>query len=264
MMRSSNPFLKNNSFALPTTQPHERMSLEGVANRTGMLLIVVLFFAAMTWMITWGEIEANYDAVNSGLEPTAGGWTMLFLVVGGVASLIVALIIWFKRPENPQMLMFTYAAFEGMLLGSFSAIAELMVPGVAIQAVGLTFGIFLTMLGIYRMGLIHPSKNFYIAISSAMGAIFLIYFVSFVLWMVPGAPQVPFIHGSGWIGIGFSLFVIVIAALSFVMDFDFIEKGVENGAPKKMEWWAAFGLLVTLVWLYVEIIRLLLKLAARK
>jgi len=264
MMRSSNPFLKSNSFALPTTQPHERMSLEGVANRCGMLLIVVLFFAAMTWMITWGEIEANYDAVNSGLEPTAGGWTMLFLVVGGVASLIVALIIWFKRPENPQMLMFTYAAFEGMLLGSFSAIAELMVPGVAIQAVGLTFGIFLTMLGIYRIGPIHPSKNFYIAISSAMGAIFLIYFISFALWMVPGAPQVPFIHGSGWIGIGFSLFVIMIAALSFVMDFDFIEKGVENGAPKKMEWWAAFGLLVTLVWLYVEIIRLLLKLAARK
>ena len=120
------------------------------------------------------------------------------------------------------------------------------------------------MLGIYRLGIIHPSKNFYIAISSAMGAIFLIYFVSFVLWMVPGVPQVPFIHGSGLIGIGFSLFVITIAALSFVMDFDFIEKGVKNGAPKKMEWWAAFGLLITLVWLYVEIIRLMLKLAARR
>ena len=264
MMRSSNPFLNNNTFGQSRIQESEKMTLEGVASRTGMLLMVVVFFAAMTWMITWGEIQANYDAVDAGLQPTAGGWTIAFLMVGSIASLIVALIIWFTRPENPQMLMFTYAGFEGMLLGSFSAIAELMVPGVAIQAVGLTFGIFLTMLGIYRMGLIHPSRNFYIAISSAMGAIFLIYFASFILWMVPGAPQVPFIHGSGVIGIGFSLFVIGIAALSFVMDFDFIEKGVENGAPRKMEWWAAFGLLVTLVWLYIEIVRLLLKLAQRR
>jgi len=263
MMRSSNPFLSNKSFNVTHSGGHESMSLEGVANKTGMLLMVVLFFAAMTWMITWGEIQAIQEAADAGLQPTAGGWTMAFLAIGFIASFIVAMIIWFTRPENPQVLMFTYAGFEGILLGSFSAIAEVMVPGIAIQAVGLTFGIFLTMLFIYRLGLINPSKNFYIAISSAMGAIFLIYFASIILWMIPGAPQVPFIHGSGYIGIGFSLLVIAIAALSFVMDFDYIEKGVEQRAPKKMEWWGAFGLLVTLVWLYIEIVRLLLKLAAR-
>lgn len=263
-MRSSNPFLNNTTFPRTSVQHSEKMSLEGVATRTGMLLMVVLFVSAITWMITWGEIEAIQSAVEAGAQPSAGMWTITFLMVGFIASLIVAMIIWFTRPENPQVLMFTYAGFEGMLLGSFSALAEMLVPGVAIQAMGLTFGIFLTMLGIYRMGLIEPNRNFYIAISSAMGAIFLIYMISFVLWMIPGAPQVPFIHGSGVIGIGFSVFVIGIAALSFVMDFDFIEKGVENGAPRKMEWWAAFGLLVTLVWLYIEVVRLLLKLAQRR
>lgn len=263
-MRSSNPFLNNKSFRQTSVQTTDRMTLEGVANRTGMLLMVVLICAAATWIITWEEIRAVQTAIDTGAEPTAGLLSIGFLLIGGMGGFIIALIIWFTRPENPQILMFTYAVFEGMFLGAFSALAEMAVPYVSIQAIALTMGVFLTMLGIYKMDLIKPDRNFYIAITSMMGAIVLIYLISFILMMIPAMPNIPFIHGSGPIGIGFSCFVILIAALSFVMDFDFIENGVKHGAEKKYEWWAAFGLLITLIWLYVEIVRLLLKLAARR
>ncbi len=138
---------------------------------------------------------------------------------------------------------------------------ELRFPGIAMQAVGLTFGTFLALLIAYKSRIIRATENFKLGIAAATGGIFVIYMISFVLGFF--GMNVPYIHESGLIGIGFSLFVVVIAALNLVMDFDFIESGAEQGAPKYMEWYGAFGLLITLVWLYIEILNLLAKLRGR-
>lgn len=256
MFRSSNPFLKGSAFASQGYQ-QERMTMGGVINNTALLLSVVIFFAGLSWIITWDEIAAMQATGN------AGGLSMMLMIGGVVGGLVTALILWFTRPENPQVLMFIYAGFEGLVVGTFSALAEMFVPGAAIQAMGLTMGIFAMMLFLYKKEIIPYSRSLHMGIAAATGAIVLIYMLSFVLYLIPGLPQIPFIHSSGLIGIGFSLVVIVIASLSFIIDFNFIEEGIRNGSPKKMEWWGAFGLLVTLIWLYIEILRLLMKLSSR-
>ena len=139
---------------------------------------------------------------------------------------------------------------------------ELQYPGIVMQAVGLTFGTLLCLLVAYKSGVIKATENFKLGVVAATGAIALIYVVTIVLRLF--GVTVPFIHGSGPIGIAFSLFVVVIAALNLVLDFDFIEKGSASSVPKYMEWYAAFGLMVTLVWLYIEILRLLAKLRNRR
>ncbi len=155
-----------------------------------------------------------------------------------------------------------YAILEGLALGVISIMMELRFPGgIAMQAVGLTFGTFLALLIAYKSRIIRATENFKLGIAAATGGIFVIYMISFVLGFF--GMNVPYIHESGLIGIGFSLFVVVIAALNLVMDFDFIESGAEQGAPKYMEWYGAFGLLITLVWLYIEILNLLAKLRGR-
>ena len=145
-----------------------------------------------------------------------------------------------------------------MFIGAISAFAESRFPGIVLQAVGLTFGTLFALLGAYRSGLIRATENFKLGVVAATGGIFLVYLVSMILGMF--GVGVPFIHDSGPIGIAFSLFVVVIAALNLVLDFDFIENGAEAGAPKYMEWVGAFGLMVTLIWLYIEILHLLSKL----
>ena len=147
-------------------------------------------------------------------------------------------------------------------MGGLSAVFEMRFPGIVIQAVSLTFGCLFALLAAYKTGLIKPTENFKLAIVSATGAIALFYFIALILGFF-GIP-VGLIHSSGTIGIVFSLVVVAIAALNLVLDFDFIEKGAENGAPKHMEWYGAFGLLVTLVWLYMEILRLLAKMRERR
>ena len=154
-----------------------------------------------------------------------------------------------------------YAVIEGMILGSISAIFEKNYPGIVIQAVGLTFGVLFCLLMVYKSRLIKVTDNFRLGVVAATGGIALFYFISLALGFF--GMRIPFIHESGPLGIGFSLFVVVIASLNLVLDFDFIEKGAEAGAPKFMEWYGAFGLLVTLVWLYIEILRLLSKLRNR-
>jgi len=155
-----------------------------------------------------------------------------------------------------------YAAFEGLLLGGLSLVFEARYPGIVINAVGLTLGTLAVLLLAYSSGLIRPSENFKLGVVAATGAVALLYFVSMVMGFF--GKTIPFIHDSGPIGIGFSLFVVGLAALNLVLDFDFIERGAAMGAPKYMEWFGAFGLLVTLVWLYVEILRLLAKLQDRR
>jgi uncharacterized YccA/Bax inhibitor family protein len=162
---------------------------------------------------------------------------------------------------NP-ILICTYAACQGLFLGGITWIIEKQVdaPGLGIVAAVLTLLILGVMLSIYRAGLISWNENMQIAVTSSMVAILLIYLVSFIGSFV--GFEVPLIHGNGAVGIAFSVFVVGIASLCLVADFDFIERGVERGAPKQLEWRAAFGLLVTLIWLYLEILKLLAKLVA--
>jgi uncharacterized YccA/Bax inhibitor family protein len=170
-------------------------------------------------------------------------------------------LITFFKPTLAPITTPIYAALEGLALGAISALVEMRFPGIVIQAVALTFGTLFCLLMAYRSGLIQATENFKLGVVAATGGIFMIYMVSWVLSFF--GTSVPFIHESGIIGILFSLGVVVIAALNLVLDFDFIEQGAESGAPKYMEWYAAFGLLVTLVWLYIEILHLLMKLRSR-
>ena len=148
-----------------------------------------------------------------------------------------------------------YSLVEGLALGGISALFEQRYPGIAIQAVGLTFGTLFAMLLAYKTGIIRATEKFKIGVVAATGGIMLLYLVDIVLHFF--SRPVPFIHEGTPIGIAFSLFVVVLAALNLVLDFDLIETGVNNGAPKYMEWYGAFGLMVTLIWLYLEILRLL-------
>ena len=185
---------------------------------------------------------------------------MPFLIGGGIGGLILALVTVFKR-EWSGFTAPAYAVCEGLVLGGISAIFELKFPGIVMQAVALTFGTLFCLLMAYKTGLIRVTEKFRLGVFVATAAIALVYLVSFVLGFFN--LQVPFMVGSGLVSIGFSLFVVGIASLNLVLDFDFIEHGAEAGAPKYMEWYGAFGLMVTLVWLYIEILQLLAKLRGR-
>jgi uncharacterized YccA/Bax inhibitor family protein len=182
------------------------------------------------------------------------------MTVGAVGGLITGLVVSFKRTWAPAGAPL-YAALEGLFLGSVSSIFEMRFPGIVFNAVFLTFGTLISLLLAYRTGLIKATENFKLGVAAATGGIFLMYLASMVLGLF--GVGVPFIHSGGVVGIAVSVFVVVVAALNLVLDFDFIEQGAQNGVPKYMEWYAAFGLLVTLVWLYLEILRLLSKLQRR-
>ena len=222
------------------------MTIQGTVNKTALLLLLVLFSSSWTWNLYF---SAGDPAV-----------VMPWVFGGLIGGFIVALITVFKK----QWAVLTapiYSLLEGLALGGISAIFEARFPGIVIQAVGLTFGTLFCLLMAYKSGMIKVTENFKLGVVAATGAIALFYVVSLLLGMF--GISIPFIHGSGIIGIGFSLFVVAIAALNLVLDFDFIENGAARGAPQYMEWYAAFGLIVTLVWLYIEILRLLSKLRSR-
>jgi len=200
----------------------------------------------ITAVYTWGRFMESRDAA------TIRG----LLLVGVVGGLVVAMITIFRKTAAPYTAP-VYALLQGLALGGISATLEVRFPGIVIQAVALTFGTLVCLLAAYRSGLIRATENFKLGVVAATGGIFLLYLVSFVMGFF-GRP-IGFIHNSGTAGILFSGFVVVIAALNLVLDFDFIESGAEQGAPKYMEWYGAFGLLVTLLWLYLEILRLLSK-----
>tara|TARA_Y100000031_G_scaffold62269_2_gene70094 strand:+ start:3244 stop:3924 length:681 start_codon:yes stop_codon:yes gene_type:complete len=215
------------------------MTIQGTVNKTGLALLLLMAAATLTW--------------NS---PEAGG----LIWIGALGGFIVALITIFKKTAAPYTVP-VYAVLEGLFLGGISRIFESMYPGIVQQAVFLTFGTLGALLLAYRSGLIKATENFKLGVSAATGGIAFVYIVSIVMGFF--GIQFPMIHSSGPMGILFSAFVVVIAALNLVMDFDFIEEGAEHGAPKYMEWYGAFGLLVTLIWLYLEILRLLAKLRER-
>jgi uncharacterized YccA/Bax inhibitor family protein len=224
------------------------MTLTGTVNKTGILLLCAIASAAWTWSL----FMQSHDAADVAPQ----------LIIGLIGGFIVALMTTFKPVWSP----FTapiYALLEGLVLGGISAIMDVRFPGIAIQAVGLTFGTLLVLLLAYRSGLIPVTAKLRMGIVAATGGICLFYFLSMLLSLFHWNIGSSLITGTGILGIGFSLFVVAIAALNLVLDFDFIERGASAGAPKYMEWYGAFGIIVTLVWLYLEILRLLSKLNRR-
>jgi uncharacterized YccA/Bax inhibitor family protein len=253
LMKTSNPALSDKAFrGLAGAQygglidEAGRMTLSGTVNKTGVLLLCAIATAGWTWHL----FLPSHDMA------AVAPW-MLGGMFGGF---ICAMVTIFKKEWSPVTAP-VYALLEGLVLGGLSAVLEMRYPGIAIQAVSLTFGTLFVLLLAYRSGLIQVTQKFRLGIIAATGGIAVFYFVEILL----GFFGVHFttINGSSPIGIGFSLIVVAIAALNLVLDFDFIEKGVQFGAPKYMEWYGAFGIMVTLVWLYLEILRLLSKVRSR-
>lgn len=247
-MRTGNPALKDSVFSESVGSARgESMTINGTVNRTGILILLVVAAAWFSWTRSapgpGGTIAANP-----------------FILIGAIGGFILALITIFKKTIAPITAPI-YAVLEGLFLGGLSAMFEARFPGIAAQATFATFGTLAGLLLAYRSGLIRATENFKLGVFAATAGIAVLYLVSFVLSFF--GKSIPYIHQSGAIGIGFSVFVVIIAALNLVLDFDFIENGAAMGAPKYMEWYAAFGLLVTLVWLYIEILRLLSKMRSR-
>ncbi|MBO9716553.1 MAG: Bax inhibitor-1/YccA family protein [Pseudoxanthomonas sp.] len=252
-MRSGNPALKDSTFldlgsGAVVSRDGGAMTLAGTSNKTGVLLLL----AVLTGTWSWSQAFAADGTVN----PLLGA----YLWGGVLAGFALALVTIFKKTWAPVTAPL-YALAQGVFLGAISAVYNDRFHGIVLQAVMLTIGTLFVMLFAYRSGLIKVTENFRLGVVAATGGIALVYLVSIVLGFFN--IQIPMIHESGLIGIGFSLFVVGIAALNLVLDFDFIETGVEQGAPKYMEWYGAFGLMVTLVWLYLEMLRLLSKLQSR-
>lgn len=269
-MRSGNPALSDDSFSVGA-HGAATMTLAGTAFKTYILLACLL----VGFMFTWSESTKGYSAafaeamsqppaVNSegktlptqiAIAPQVYGYALL----GSLGGFVLAMIIIFN-PQTAPVLSPVYAGLEGLALGAISAGFEAKYPGIAIQAGAATFGTLFGLLALYTTGLVKASENLTLGVLAAMFGILAIYLLDIGLRMFGVyTPVAELVHGNSWAAIGFSGFVVVIAALNLVMDFDFIEKGVERGAPKYMEWYGAFGLMVTLVWLYLEIIRLIAK-----
>ncbi|MBL8255417.1 MAG: Bax inhibitor-1/YccA family protein [Pseudoxanthomonas mexicana] len=252
-MRSGNPALKESTFldlgsGAVVARDGEAMTLNGTINKTGILLLLTVLTAAFSW---------NQALGPDGLP--APGFAV-YMWGGAIGGLVLALITVFKKTWSPVTAPL-YALVEGFFLGAISAVYNAQFGGIVMQAVMLTFGILFALLFAYRSGLIKATENFKLGVVAATGGIALVYLATIALGFF--GIKIPLIHESGLIGIAFSLFVVVIASLNLVLDFDFIETGVEQGAPKYMEWYGAFGLMVTLVWLYLELLRLLSKLQSR-
>ncbi len=244
-MRTSNPTLNDAAFerALGHERTADPMTVNGAVGKTALLLVMLLVPAL--WV--WTRAFAGWDV--AAVAPYALG--------GTIGGLVVALATVFKPTWSPVTAPI-YAILEGLALGAISAFFEVQYPGIAVQAVMLTFGTLAAMLVAYQTGLIRATPAFRRGVIAATGGIMLVYLVSFVLSFFGIA--VPFLHDGGPLGIAIGLFITAVAALNLVLDFDFIERGAEAHAPKYMEWYAAFGLLVTLVWLYLEMVRLLARL----
>ena len=243
--RSGNPALNKSSFdsfsrTSRGAEINEVMTIKGTVDKTAIGLFLLIF---------------------SGYYSFAPGMTYL-IPVGVFGGLIVAVITIFKKEWSPITVPI-YAILEGLAMGSISYMFNQAYEGIVMQAIALTLGILASLLLAYRSGMIKATENFKLGVVAATGGIFLVYMASFVMSFFGASISVLDPTNSSLMSIGFSLFIVVIASLNLVLDFDFIEEGAEKGAPKYMEWYGAFGLLVTLIWLYLEILKLLSKLRSR-
>ena len=243
-MATSNPAMSEAVYrrAGLAETPTQVMTVQGSVLKTAILVVILLGTGAYSWT----QAVAGFTPIAYGL-----------LIGGSIGGFITALVTIFIPKVSP----FTapvYAALEGLFLGAISAVFETMYPGIVVQAVGLSIGVLAVMLFLYGTGVIRATEKFKIGVVAATGAVCLVYLVDMVVSLF--GTRLPFIHETGPVGIGFSLIVVVIAALNLILDFDFIEQGVRQQAPKYMEWYGGFSLLVTLIWMYLEILRLLAKL----
>ena len=245
MLRTSNPTLSPSTFNQPVLAGEQRMTIQGAVNKTGILLAIAVLSAAFTW--------------NRFTENPASA--MPLVLGGAIGGFIMALVTCFKKQWSPVTAPI-YALLQGLVIGGVSVVFERQSNGIVLQAGMLTFGTLFAMLAAYRSGWIRATEKFKTGVVAATGGIFLLYLVSWILGMF--GVNMSFMHGGGMLSIGISVFVVVIAALNLVLDFDVIEQGAKLGAPKYLEWYAGFGLLVTLIWLYFEILRLLMKLNSRR
>ncbi|MGJ3243255.1 MAG: Bax inhibitor-1/YccA family protein [Opitutales bacterium] len=252
MIRAAvNPALRASTFRSATpvkAMGTERaFTVEHTINKTAFLLLLVVVCGGVVWSMT-------------GTTPESMSRVQPIIMIGALGGLIAALVGVFK----PHLCKFTaplYACLKGSALGGISALANAAYPGVVGQAVSLTITVFFAMLILYRFKIIKVTERFRIGVAAAVGGIFLFYLFTWILNFA-GMPA-PIIHGSSGWSIAFSIFVVGVAALTLVVDFDFIERQADGGASAGLEWYAAQGLLVSLVWLYIEILRLLMKLRGR-
>jgi len=255
LMKTSNPALGDKTFQdLANSGPGGvvdaagRMTLNGTVNKTGVLLLCTV--ATASW--TWHQFLQTRQVADIGP----------MVLVGSLLGFVVAMVTIFKQQWAPVTAPI-YALLEGLALGGLSAVAEMRYPGIGIQTVSLTFGTLFVMLFLYRTGVIKVTEKLRLGIIAATGGIVAFYLIEMVMGFFGGGMHFAAINGSGALGIGFSVVVVAVAALNLVLDFDSIEQGVRVGAPKYMEWYGAFAVMVTLVWLYLEILRLLSKMRSR-
>lgn len=246
VMRTSNPALNEETFSSFNAGASSRtMTLEGTATKAAVLLALVTFAATYTWNLVQGAAPQQ---------------VMPWIIGGSIGGLVLAMITIFKK-EWAGATAPLYALAEGLLLGAISSFYETQFHGLVFQAVTLTFGTLAMMLFAYRTGIIRATAKFKMGVFAATGGIFLLYLVNMVMGMF-GMPM-QFLYSNGLLGIGISVVIVIVAALNLILDFDTIETGVKRGAPKYMEWYGAFALMVTLIWLYLEILRLLSKMRSR-
>lgn len=245
-MRTSNPTLNSKTFAVPGVYG-DTMTINGTILKTVILLLCAVASASLTW-------NAFNESHDFGM---ASGLTM----IGALGGFVLALVTVFKQ-KWAMVTAPMYAVLEGLFLGGASAMFELQYRGIAMQAVALTFGTAFCMLMAYRTGLIRPTQKFMMGVVAATGGIAVFYIVTMVLGLFH--INVPILYGSGPWSIAISVVIVGIAALNLILDFAFIEQGAAQGAPRYMEWYGAFGLMVTLVWLYIEMLRLLSKTRSRR
>ena len=252
-MNSQNPFFKNKSFTQTSAVSrqadndvidyNQTMTVSGTINKSFLMLIFLIASAAITWSMTFS------------------GYNPIVLTIGGaITGLILVLIASFK-PQYSTFLAPGYAIFEGLFIGGISAIFEAMYPGIVIQAVGATFVTFIVCFALYKYEVVKVTEQFKSIVIASTLAIATYYVISFLLSMFTSFQPVH--HGNSWMSIGISVFVIVIAAMNLFLDFDQIEKGAQSKLPKYMEWFGAMGLMITLVWLYIEFLRLLSKISRK-
>ncbi len=248
-MQTANPVLSSTTFDTFSGYANwsQTMTVGGTVGKTAVLLGCALLTAAWTW--------SRGVVVNPAIA-------MPYLIVGGIVGFILAMVTTFKMSWAPVTAPL-YALAEGFVLGGLSALVESQYPGIALQAVAMTFGTLACMLMAYQSGLIRATERFKLGVVAATGAIFLVYLLNWLLSLF-GFHGMNVLSGNGLIGIGVSVVIVIVAALNLILDFDLIEKGSQSGAPKYMEWYGAFALMVTLIWLYIEILRLLSKLRSRK
>lgn len=248
LFQSGNPTLSEKIFSKTIgTTDTRTMTVRGAMYKFGFLLLMVLAGAAYTWHLYYSFQQQTM---------------MTMMWVGLIGGLITSFAIIFK-PTWAGYLSPAYGLLEGLFLGAISAIFNEMFaknyPGLVIQAVGLTFGVAIAMFLLYSFRIIKPTEKFKSVVFMSTAGIALFYLIAMVLRLFH--INIPFMYDSSWLGIGLSLFVVAIAALNLILDFDMIEQGANMGAPKYMEWYGAFGLMVTIVWLYIEILKLLSRFA---